>query len=332
MKVRPKNRQHTTSHGNHRGPRLPRRGLTLVELLVVIVIIAMLMAILIPTFGSVRETARRTQCSNNAKQLITALQTSASASGVFPAGTTFLNVTPTSENNTWCRGGDSNGYTPWTVAVLPFLEQQDVYDNFTFGLVPEGRFMEANFTVPLPNGAPENMVPLAVLQCPSSSHFANPLRNNYFGVQGAVPVSCTNDGSATRRFYINGVLYANSQVSFAHLRDGASHVLVLGETRWCSHLSGGVERFNWLMSGKAGNDATPCQLAGVEFPINTDVSGTGSLFLNFASRGFGGDHFGGCYFAFADGSIRFFQESIDLSLLRLLAGRNDGGLIQNAFQ
>ena len=46
-----------------------RRGLTLVELLVVIAIVALLVALLMPAVQSARESARRTQCANNLKQL-----------------------------------------------------------------------------------------------------------------------------------------------------------------------------------------------------------------------------------------------------------------------
>ncbi len=46
-----------------------RRGFTLVEMLIVIAVIGLLAAILFPVFGRVRETGRRTACSNNLKQL-----------------------------------------------------------------------------------------------------------------------------------------------------------------------------------------------------------------------------------------------------------------------
>ena len=51
-----------------------RRGFTLIELLVVIAIIAILAAILFPVFAQARESARKTQCTSNAKQIGTAIQ------------------------------------------------------------------------------------------------------------------------------------------------------------------------------------------------------------------------------------------------------------------
>jgi prepilin-type N-terminal cleavage/methylation domain-containing protein len=314
-----------------------RRGLTLVELLVVIAIIALLIALLLPAVQSVRESARRTHCSNNLKQLVKGLHSHASSHGAFPAGNTFWNVTPTPANTSWCRGGDSNGYIPWTVAVLPFIEQQSLYDRFTISISPQGRFMQSNFSIPSPNGNSAHLIPVALLQCPSST-LTWPLRNNYFGVQGggATP-ACTNNPfpSGTRRFYINGVLYANSRTSFAHILDGASNVLALGETRWWSLIWSGdptTQHFNWLMGGKASTDATPCQMAGVEFQINAEVPPTGNMLQNYASRGFGSDHAGGCFFALADGSVHFIRESIPIDVLRRLAGRRDGGALEDALQ
>lgn len=323
-------------HPSRLDERTGRRGFTLVELMVIIAIISLLAALLIPTLQTTREAARRTQCANNLKQVTMAILNITEASRAFPSGTTLLNVTGTlldvtTANATWCRAGTTDGYTPWTVIILPFLEQQDLFDGLTLDMSLAGRFMDDTFVVPPSNGDAQNIVPLSVLHCPSS-RYTSAVRNNYFGVQGGGVAACTNNppGTGTQRFFMNGVLHANSRVGFASLRDGASHVLMVGETRWCSHQTALGEQFNWLLSGKSGADAIPIQVAGMEQAINAQVSEAGSRLLNWATRGFGSDHVRGCFFSVCDGSIRFFADSADLPTLQLLAGRNDGGLIQSA--
>lgn len=76
------------SDSNQLGGRLCRHGVTLVELLVVMAIVATLVALLLPAVQSVREGARRTQCGNNVRQLAAAALQHHESLGHFPAGAT----------------------------------------------------------------------------------------------------------------------------------------------------------------------------------------------------------------------------------------------------
>ena len=98
------------------GIRLARRAFTLVELLVVIAIIGILVALLLPAVQAAREAARRTSCTNNIRQLGLALVNYHDAHKTLPFGSGYLNA----------RTGT------WVSAILPYMEEQSLYDRFDF--------------------------------------------------------------------------------------------------------------------------------------------------------------------------------------------------------
>src|SRR4051794_13831360 len=103
--------------------RHSRRGLTLIELLVVIAILGVLFALLLPAVQASRDAARGVQCKHNLRQLALAAQHYAAAQGCLPMGTPLWFLPD------W--GGVGDGHSLW-VAMLPYYEQQSLYDAVNF--------------------------------------------------------------------------------------------------------------------------------------------------------------------------------------------------------
>jgi prepilin-type N-terminal cleavage/methylation domain-containing protein len=143
-----------------------KAGFTLIELLVVIAIIAILIALLLPAVQQAREAARRTQCRNNLKQIGLALHNYHDAFRVFPPAQVYDGIAAGNVGGNTCAPAGTPtssallSRAPWTVSILPYLDQAPLYNQFNQAQPFMGRVDQQT-----PAGSPN--YPLQLLDSPA---------------------------------------------------------------------------------------------------------------------------------------------------------------------
>jgi prepilin-type N-terminal cleavage/methylation domain-containing protein/prepilin-type processing-associated H-X9-DG protein len=347
--------------------RAPRQetgppGFTLIELLVVISIIAVLIALLLPAVQAAREAARRAQCTSNMKQIGIALHNYVSAIGVFPPGyvsavdKTVIDACNMDSEN--AHGVDLGTGWAWGSMILPYLEQQPLYNSINFNLSVA---FHANDTC--------SLTALSVYLCPSdpgpsvvpvfedppdpanpgtynASHIVDTLsRGNYVGMYGLGEIcsqsgaldSANNNGAGPLGTH-SGMFYRNSRTSFAEVVDGTSQTIAVGErshnlsyVTWVarsidgwlgktSPIEGGTDQFNPSPEECWTQVLGPAGLENGPRTINNPQAHV----EDYWSR-----HPGGANMLFGDGSVHFLKSSINPITWRALATRNMGEVISS---
>ncbi len=296
-------------------PRERARGFTLIELLVVIAIIAVLIALLLPAVQQAREAARRTQCKNNLKQLGLAQHNYHDLHNQFTPAWIRRNGGSYVDTN-YCNTMAADQQAPWTVFVLPLMDQAPLYNQFNLSLP----FSDASNGTQAPNGPICKRI--AGFQCPSNPAVSQwALHLDYLGVMGGGAIAdCVTSGQPDRLFARSGAMYDNSQVGFRDMVDGSSNVFCIGESRYFPDQTGVVYR-GWASSPKLGG--FPLVNAMAMDQINLLPQSQVPSSNTKVCRGFSSFHTGGCHFLMADGAVKFVSDNINLATYQQLGRRND---------
>jgi len=344
------------------GMQLTRRyrGFTLVELLVVIAIIGVLVALLLPAVQAAREAARRSQCSNNLKQIGIGFQAFHSAHGHFAPGWT--------EDNRDDRE-DRGPNLSWGFHLLPYIEQSPLYDQFdqnaqaasgtpgdnvienidllgtsveTYrcptALSPytESIAGQGAFFPDIPEYGVSNYVGSAS-SCEVCQTGYLPDLNN--GLEGSQPCFETNPNSplpfpiAVTRVRHNGVVFRNSYTAIKRITDGSTNTFLVGE-RFFGEL---------LDPGTGDTFFTQAFWAGIPGPSSNQLAcfaGHLTAFVKYREQikapminghiyGFNSYHPGGVQIVLCDGSVRFFSEDADNELIEYMVRLDDAQVFES---
>ncbi len=326
-----------------RPARCRRRAFTLVELLVVIAIIGILIALLLPAVQAAREAARRSQCTNNLKQMALAFHNYVDTHKKFPAY-----QYPVVGTNAW------QGHSALTM-ILPYVEQSAVYDQIDWRQAWDGA-----------NNNNSRRAKISAFICPTDGPYVDT------GFGGTNYVVC---GGARIDFYTtssplpsSGIFIPRRESTFADIRDGTSNVIMLSEILKGDNNTGslnmkrdvtqplpaGTDQFT--PSSEVESMGVACDSAATSYQqINMGRDYMASIPAQCAFNtiappnwkhitccrggGFGyacdrngivpprSFHPGGVNTALGDASVRFISDTIDLTIWQRAGAREDGNPI-----
>lgn len=308
----------------------PRRGgFTLVELLVVIAIIGVLVALLLPAVQAAREASRRSKCSNNLKQIGLAMHNHHDTLNVFPyaqfggyANNSSLPAPPALSTKSCIT---------WPILILPFAEQQPLYDTIT-------NYLTNNPTVTAygaPTTVKDNKIPLYM--CPTDPnmgkvHATEGFHGNYLACNGN---TLNWDGTANLPqaggTANTGPILVGVRQGMAAITDGTSNTILASETLvWKT----GDDRRGRMFNSYQGetlfstlrvpmSSAADAQFScGTSLPVHlpcTAVSSSANSINSARSQ-----HPAGVNAAMCDGSVRFITKSVDATTWSVLGTRAGG--------
>ena len=311
-----------------RHSRHQKQGFTLIELLVVIAIIGLLIALLLPAVQAARESARRSQCFNNLRQIGVALQTYESAQRSLPSG--YISEFTAGTAN--APSTDTGPGWGWAALLLDNMEESTLRGVLRFDLGIENA-ANSKYRTQRVN----------VYICPSDT--LGPIFSAYKDVGTVDPALKICDVASANYvgMYGNsepgidgaGLFFRNSHVRFREITDGTSHTIavgershLLGEATWVGAVTGAllapgpddtdgigtfeIEHGSTMVLGQSGENFSP-----------GDPAGETDMFYSL--------HPGGVNFVFADAHVAFLATEIDPKLFEALSTRAAGDSVSGEF-
>lgn len=340
---------HSSGPLQARCARKPARGFTLIELLVVIAIIGILVSLLLPAVQQAREAARRTQCRNNLKQIGLALHNYLDVTRTFPIGVMAWNYKPNWRVFLLPYLDQANVYNQLDFNINAQIGAFSSRNTSgTFGYGTGANSILKGYAAPVYN------CPSGILGTNADNR--NPPRNNnldlgqtidYVGIMGATPDPagrttgiCSGTTGYGGVWCNNGMLMPVACITPGLVTDGLSNVMIVGEQSgaiasmdlrsnywagWSGYTSGNSAT-TWrdisLLSATTG--AYQTGTTTVRYAINPPTVASGNNDTYDSNTSLTSEHVGGIHALFADGSVRFINESMDFPTLLKICSRNDG--------
>lgn len=288
-----------------------RPGFTLVELLVVIAIIGILVALLLPAVQSARESARRTQCSNNLKQIGLALHNFESAHGSLPPGA-VSGATLTETHKRFAIAADT--VHSWPILIFPFMEQGSLADLYSF---------KVSYSAAANKEVRETFV--TTLQCPSTPE--RKTMNVQSGVSSApTDYSVDNDVDVGNLYPLglvdaetnansDGVMKVNRACRFNDILDGLSNTLLIAE---CAGRPGKYRRGGKKLTGsQADGGWADSENEYITHGYTADGnSNPGAFAINVTNNNeIYAFHPGGANVLMGDASVTFFPANTEMKVV-----------------
>jgi prepilin-type N-terminal cleavage/methylation domain-containing protein/prepilin-type processing-associated H-X9-DG protein len=302
----------------------PSAGFTLVELLVVIAIIGVLVALLLPAVQAAREAARRSQCSNNLKQIGLAMENYESTFREFPPGRMGCDGATGNQCTNFTTGAGTIGLSGFA-AMLPFIEMNALHQKIDYnGTSPpfnaNGSTWWVNGNLQLIEARPKFMV------CPTD--ISKPYIDNSPASGLRIATGCYGMVGGTNgppndlniKHLNNGMFVYRTGMRRAEILDGTSNQMLIGET------IGNDQSAHPNMWANGSRFQT---IRTTKNPLNQKPK-TGTLAGN-ENGAFGSYHPGGAMFVFADGHVSFLTQNINFTNYQRLSSRADGEVVGESY-